>query len=95
MLPFDFIQYGTYTPRTDRHRILGQVNIDDVPGKCLVCVFDNTTYVLLAAKFSDPTTGQFEFKGMLEYPIKSLLVIGNDLTGLRNSISFNFISQTN
>jgi hypothetical protein len=95
MTDFSFVQHGAYLPRADRHRLVGQVNIDDMPGSCLICVFENTYYTLVAAQISNPTTGLFEFKGLLEFPNRSLLVVANDLTGLRNSISFNYVSQTN
>lgn len=92
---FDFIRFGSPSARTDRHRLAGEVLVDGVLGKKLVGVFLRTSMVLLAAKFSDPTTGAWEFSGMPEYPLRSLLVTGLDEEGGQdyNAAVADFISQ--
>ena len=84
---------GTYLERTDRHILRGNTEINYIAKDCLICVFDNTTFVLLAAKFSNNSNGNFEFKGMYEYPEKSLMVVAIDPSGLRNSLIYNYESQ--
>lgn len=92
---FDFIRSGTPAARTDRHRLAGTVTVDGQPGKKLVAVFIRSTMVLLAAKYSHPTTGAFEFAGLPEYPMQSLLVVGLDELGGQdyNAAPADFISQ--
>lgn len=92
---FGFIQSGVYPLRTDRHRLAGVCEIDGVPGKKLVGVLVRSSWTLLAAKYSDPTTGAFEFSGLPEYPLQSLLVVGLDELGGQdyNAAPADFISQ--
>ncbi len=93
---FDFIHSASLAPaRTDRHRLAGTVEIDGVPGKKLVGVLERSSWTLLAAKYSDPVTGVFEFTGLPEYPMRALLVVGLDEEGGQdyNAAPADFISQ--
>jgi hypothetical protein len=89
------VTFDNQFPVTHRHRLAGTVDIDGVPGKKLVGVFLRSSMVLVAAKFSDPITGAFEFKWMPEYPMQSLLVVGLDEEGGQdyNAAPADFISQ--
>jgi len=92
---FDFIRSGAPPFRTDRHRLAGICMVDGVPGKKLVCVLLRDSWTLVAAKYSDPVTGAFEFLGLPEYPLASLLVVGLDELGGQdyNAAPADFISQ--
>ena len=81
--------------RSDRHRLAGICLVDSVPGKKLVGVMLRTSMTLVAAKYSDPTTGAFEFAGLPEYPMRSLLVVGLDEEGGQdyNAAAVDFVSQ--
>ena len=83
---FDFYRCGTPSPRADRHRLAGTVEREEIvgltmtliPTRKLVTVRDRASGDLLAAKFSHPVDGTFEFYGLPEYPERSLLVLGQD-----------------
>ncbi len=92
---FDFIRSGPAAARTDRHRLAGTCLIDGVVGKKLVGVLLRDSMTLVAAQFSDPVTGAFEFYGLPEYPLRSLLVVGLDEVGGidYNAAAADFISQ--
>jgi hypothetical protein len=93
---FDFLRSASSAPaRTDRHRLAGTVEIDDVLGKKLVGVLVRGTLAIIAAKYSDPVTGVFEFTGLPEYPMRGLLVVGLDEEGGQdyNAAPADFISQ--
>lgn len=90
---FKQLRLGTPQPRTDRHRLAGTVTVDGLPAKRLVVVFNRTTFVMLAAKWSDPSTGKWEIKGIQEYPAQQLLVIAVDNTVSYNAEGADYISQ--
>lgn len=90
---FDFLVAGSVPLRTDRHRLAGTVFVDGQPASRLIGVFDRSTLVLLAAIWSDPTTGAWEVYGLPEYPAQSLLVLALDTTGAYNAEMADFVSQ--
>jgi hypothetical protein len=93
MITFDFLTLGVLQPRTDRHRLAGTITVDGVPAKRLVVVFDRIAMVLLAAIWSDITTGAWEIHGLPEYPERQLLVMSVDHTGNYNAEVADYISQ--
>jgi hypothetical protein len=90
---FDFIRYGSPPARTDRHRLAGTVTVDGQPASRLVCVFDRLTMSLIASKWSNPTTGAWEIKGISEYPAQRLFVVSFDSIGNFNAEIADYISQ--
>ena len=90
---FDFFRLGTPVARTGRHRLAGITYVDGVPGKRLVVVEERLTFVLVAAKWSDPVTGAWEIKGLPEYPERALRVLGVDHTGNYNDEVASHVSQ--
>lgn len=89
----DFVVSGSVPLRTDRHRLAGTVTVDGQPASRLVCVFDRLAMVLLAAKWSDPTTGSWEIAGLPEYPVQRLFVAAFDNTGNFNAEIADYVSQ--
>ena len=93
---FSFINAGAVAPpRTDRHRLAGTVKIDGVLGKKLVTVLDRRSFTLVAAKYSDPATGAWEFACLPEYPSRVLMVLALDEEGGTdyNLEAADFVSQ--
>lgn len=90
---FDFIISGSFSARTDSHRLAGTVTVDGQPAKRLVIVVDRLTLAFIAATLSHPTTGAWEIKGLLQYPERSLLVFSLDSTGNYNAEVADYVSQ--
>lgn len=90
---FDFLILGEQPAPTIRHRLAGTVTVDGQPAARLVCVFDRVAMVLLAAKWSDPTTGSWEIAGLPEYPEGGIfaIVLGHPAT--ENAAVFDSVSQ--
>ena len=80
-------------PRQGRHRLAGTTKINGVPGPALVTVFDRTSNVLLAAKYSLPD-GTWEIAGLPEHPERSLRVEATDNSGKYNAKVADYVSQT-
>lgn len=90
---FDLIKLGTVPLRTDRHRLGGTVFVDGSPARRLVVVIDRVTMTMVASKWSDPTTGLWEIKGLNEFGERQLLVVALDHTGNYNAEVADYISQ--
>lgn len=90
---FDLIRLGAAPLPMHRHRLAGTVYIDGQPATRLVCVFHRGTLVLLAAKWSFPSTGTWEISGLPEYAERDLLVLALDTTGAYNAEVADFVSQ--
>ncbi len=90
---FDIIKLSTVPLRTDRHRLAGTVFVDGSPGRRLVVVIDRVAFVLVASKWSDPTTGVWEIKGLAQFDERQLLVLALDHTGNYNAEVADFVSQ--
>ena len=80
-------------PRTDRHRLAGITKINGTPGVALVTVFNRTSNVWLAARYSMPD-GTWEIAGLPEYPERSLRVEATDNSGKYNAKVADYVSQT-
>ena len=80
-------------PRQDRHRLAGITKINGTPGVALVTVFNRTSNVLLAARYSMPD-GTWEVAGLPEYPERSLRVEATDNSGKYNAKVADYVSQT-
>lgn len=90
---FNILRLGDYSLRQDRHILSGVVEVNEVPTKRLIIVFDRLTKTFIASTLSDPTTGFWEIKNIPEYPERSLFVVAFDDTGEFNSIMYDYISQ--
>lgn len=90
---FDFLRLGSPLPRTDRHRLAGVVTVDGVPARRLVLVFNRATFVMLAAKWSDPISGAWEIKGLPQYAERQLLTVSVDHTNAYNAEVADYVSQ--
>lgn len=93
IVDFDFIRLGIVADRTDRHRLAGVVTVNGQPGSKLIYVFDRILMILIASKWSNPTTGAWEFKGLPQYSERSLIVLALDNTGSYNAEVADYISQ--
>lgn len=89
----DFVVSGSVPLRTDRHRLAGTVIVDGQPASRLVCVFDRRAMALIAAKWSDPTTGAWEIAGLPEYPEGGIFVIASGHPATENAAVFDSVSQ--
>ena len=78
--------------RSDRHRLAGITKINGQPGTALVTVFDRSSNVLLAARYSFPD-GTWEIAGLPEYPERSLRVEATDNSGKYNAKVADYVSQ--
>ena len=90
----DFIIFGSYAPRTDRHLIAGTVKVNGTPAKKRVLVFDRKSNVVVASTYADATTGNFKISNINEYPEESLFVIAFDDSTTFNAEIADFVSQT-
>ncbi|EKD40134.1 MAG: hypothetical protein ACD_75C00164G0003 [uncultured bacterium] len=93
MMEFSFLILGAAQPRTDRHRLAGKVTVDGLPARRHIIVFDRLTFVMIAATTSDPVTGEWEIKGIQQYPERQLLVLSPDNTGNYNAEVADYVSQ--
>lgn len=64
-------------PRTDRHWLSGTVRVDGVPAGRRVALFQRVPLTLIAVTRSR-TDGTYEFKGLPEYPERSLKAVAYD-----------------
>ena len=90
---FDFLRLGPIPPRTDRHRLAGSTTLEGTPAKSLVTVFDRLTKALIAAKWSNATTGAWEMAGLPEYPLEGLTINYLDYTGMYEAVIHDRVSQ--
>jgi len=90
---FDFLRYGAVPLRVDRHRLAGIITVDGLPARQLVIVFDRVTFVMLAAKWSNPTTGAWEVSGLPQYAERQLLVVSVDHANAYNAEVADCVSQ--
>jgi hypothetical protein len=79
--------------RTDRHLIGGTVEAEGVPAKRAVFAFDRRTMKYVGGTYSNEDTGEWQIKGTLEYPERSLLVIAIDSSNTYNAEVADFITQ--
>ena len=79
--------------RTDRHRLAGVVTVDGAPAKKRVVVCARETMGVVAACWSDPSTGAWELYGLPEYAEGALLVLSVDDTGTYNAEVADYVSQ--
>ena len=84
---------GQEIRRIDRHVLAGTTTVDGQPAGRLVVVFLRSNMTMLAARWSDPSTGAWTFSGMPEYPLRGLFVTGFDHTGQYNAEIADLISQ--
>jgi len=89
----DFIIFGSYAPRTDRHLLSGTVKENGAPAKKRILVFSRESNTVIASTFSDATTGHWQISHTLEYPEKSLFAVAFDDTETFNAEIADFISQ--
>jgi hypothetical protein len=93
-MEWGLLNWGTPAIRTtERNRLAGTITVDGQPASRLVVVLERKTFVLVAATFSNPTTGAWEIKGIAEYPMQSLLVMSLDNGGDYNAEVADYISQ--
>lgn len=90
---FDFIMTGPKPSFAHRHRLAGTVTVDGQPASRLVCAFDRRIMTLIAAKWSDPTTGAWEIAGLSEYPEGGIFVIASGHPATENAAVFDSVSQ--
>jgi len=92
-MEWGMLNWGTPSLRTNRNKLAGTITVDGQPASRLAVVLDRATFVLIAATISNPATGDWEIKGIPEYPMQSLLVMSLDNTGDYNAEVADYISQ--
>lgn len=85
---------GAFPPRTDRHILAGTVKDDGVPAARRLALFSRTTLECLAVTRSRKD-GTYEFRGLPEYPERSLLIVAFDdeHDGTHNAECADFLTQ--
>lgn len=80
-------------PRQDRHRLAGTFAVNGQPAVGLITLFNRTSNVLLAARYSLPD-GNWQLAGLPEYPPRSLRIEATDNSGQYNAQVYDYITQT-
>lgn len=85
---------GAFLPRTDRHFLGGTVKDDGTPVSRRLALFSRTTLQCLAVTRSR-RDGTYEFRGIPEYPEKSLFIVAFDdeHEGTHNAECADFLTQ--
>lgn len=85
---------GAFPARTDRHILSGVIKDDGVPVARRVALLKRNTLELVAVTRSR-SDGTYQFRGLPEYPARSLLIVGLDdeHEGRHNAECLDFVTQ--
>lgn len=81
-------------PINTRNRLAGITKVNGTPAKAMISIFNRYTNEIIASKWSDATTGEWEVRYLPEYPLKSLLVVSKSFSQDYNAEVADFITQT-
>ena len=85
---------GAFPARTDRHILSGVIKDDGVPVARRVALLTRDTLDLVAVTRSRPD-GTYQFRGLPEYPARSLLIVwlDDEHEGRHNAECLDFVTQ--